>query len=262
MPLRALMDRVRAPWSAASSLSILLVALLLLLLLPGFGRAADVLLVLVSNLLLTVLLLAGVLSLTSHPTARLLCWALVLIALAIRWLHGTGWFPALLNLSLLSTLFGLMAIAWVVLLQVSRAGPVSAHHVRGAMALYLLLAAIFAYAYTYLELIRPGAFKLPTGWSPQSQYRPETFYYFSVVTLTTLGYGDITAVDGGARDLVMLEALIGQLYPAIILARLVTLELYARQSSAAATPPRAEGQQEARGEALPESGEQAGRNEE
>ena len=47
--------------------------------------------------------------------------------------------------------------------------------------------------------------------------------YFSFVTLTTVGYGDISPVARAARSLAMLEALIGQLYPAVILARLVSL---------------------------------------
>jgi len=58
----------------------------------------------------------------------------------------------------------------------------------------------------------------------------EGFIYFSYVTLTTLGHGDIAAVSPVARTLAMLEALIGQLFPAILIARLVSMELYYRRS--------------------------------
>jgi voltage-gated potassium channel Kch len=51
------------------------------------------------------------------------------------------------------------------------------------------------------------------------------FYYFSVVTLTTTGFGDITPVSPFARTLTMMEALVGQLYPAILIARLVSLHI-------------------------------------
>jgi hypothetical protein len=51
-----------------------------------------------------------------------------------------------------------------------------------------------------------------------------------MVALTTVGFGDITAIHPFARSLVMLEALIGQLYPAILLARLVSLEIETRRS--------------------------------
>ena len=54
--------------------------------------------------------------------------------------------------------------------------------------------------------------------------------YFSFVTLTTVGYGDITAVHPVARSLATAEALVGQLFPAILLARLVSMELYDRQA--------------------------------
>jgi len=62
------------------------------------------------------------------------------------------------------------------------------------------------------------------------QTQSDAFYYFSIVTLTTLGYGDITAIHPVARSVVMIEALLGQLYPAILIARLVTLEMEARKN--------------------------------
>jgi hypothetical protein len=62
------------------------------------------------------------------------------------------------------------------------------------------------------------------------QTRSASFLYFSVVTLTTVGFGDIAAVHPVARSLVMVEALVGTLYPAILLARLVTLQMESRRS--------------------------------
>jgi hypothetical protein len=61
----------------------------------------------------------------------------------------------------------------------------------------------------------------------------QMFYYFSVITLTTTGYGDITAVNPFARTLVMMETLIGQLYPAILIARLVSLHAEAKREKRA-----------------------------
>ena len=57
-----------------------------------------------------------------------------------------------------------------------------------------------------------------------------TSIYFSFVTLTTVGYGDVTPVDPVARSLAVAEALTGQLYPAILLARLVSLATGSRPS--------------------------------
>ena len=62
------------------------------------------------------------------------------------------------------------------------------------------------------------------------EVKSDAFRYFSIVTLTTLGYGDITAVHPVARSVVMMEALLGQLYPTILIARLVTLQMEARKN--------------------------------
>jgi len=88
----------------------------------------------------------------------------------------------------------------------------------GAIGLYLLLGAIWATLYAGVANAIPNAFagQLTTS---------ATMFdwgYFSLVTLTTVGYGDITPVAHVARSLAALEALIGQLYPAIIIARLVS----------------------------------------
>ena len=61
--------------------------------------------------------------------------------------------------------------------------------------------------------------------SQYGEQKARVFYYFSVTTLTTAGFGDITAVNPFARTLVMMEALIGQLYTAILIARLVSLHV-------------------------------------
>jgi hypothetical protein len=112
--------------------------------------------------------------------------------------------------------FGLMAI--VVLAQTFRSGPVSVHRVQGAVAAYLLLGLAWASAYALVEALAPGAFATAR---PEAHGR--SFLYFSFVTLTTVGYGDVTPVHHAARSLALVEALTGQLYPAILIARIVTL---------------------------------------
>jgi len=96
---------------------------------------------------------------------------------------------------------------------------VTAQRVQGAVAAYLLLGLAWAAAYAFVAALAPGAFATARPESTHSR----SYLYFSFVTLTTLGYGDITPVHHAARSLAMLEALTGQLYPAILIARLVTL---------------------------------------
>jgi hypothetical protein len=132
----------------------------------------------------------------------------------------------------LLTVLALVALVSVVFLQVSRSGPVTAHRIRGAIALYLLIAMLFAFLYSIIEKLAPGAFNMAGDPYRTVAAHVEGFYYFSIVTLTTVGFGDITAVQPYVRSLVMLEALIGQLYPAVLLARLVSLEIETRRSGA------------------------------
>ena len=106
-------------------------------------------------------------------------------------------------------------------------GQVSAHRIMGAVVLYVKLALFFAYADRLLAILIPGAYGVTEGGEPITA--GTRAIYFSFVTLTSTGYGDIVPVHPLARSLANLEALIGQLFPATLLARMVTLELAARK---------------------------------
>jgi hypothetical protein len=120
----------------------------------------------------------------------------------------------------------LIAFVIVLLIYVYQEGPVSRHRIGGAVAAYLLIALVCAFGYLLIEFLISGAFHFPDRVPRIADIRLlRTFYYFSVSTLTTLGYGDVTPVHPFARNLAMMEALIGQLYPATLIARLVTLHI-------------------------------------
>jgi hypothetical protein len=88
----------------------------------------------------------------------------------------------------------------------------------GAAVVYLLMAIMWTFIFIVVETLHPGSFNLPEG---QNIEAGEHFIYFSFVTLTTLGYGDITPVTRLARNLCTLEAVIGQLYLVVQVAWLV-----------------------------------------
>jgi voltage-gated potassium channel len=100
----------------------------------------------------------------------------------------------------------------------------------GAICVYLLIGLGWANVYETLDGVVPGSFRFPaeTAWATASPLR---YRYFSFVTLATLGYGDVTPITALAGTLAALEAIAGQLYIGITVARLVALSLVDRADS-------------------------------
>jgi len=178
----------------------------------------------VSSLFFSLMLVSGVWAVAGNRSSATAVGVLVLSALTVRWarlLSGNG---SLVLSSVLAYVFCIV-VAAIVLAQVFRKGRITFHRVRGAVAAYLLIGMAWAFAYETVALEWPGAFVFPDARTVEPEGLISHFVYFSFVTLTTVGYGDVTARHPIARSLVTIEALIGQLFPAILLARLVSLEL-------------------------------------
>ena len=123
-------------------------------------------------------------------------------------------------------------VIWVIAKAVLRPGQVTMDKIYGAICIYLLMGILWGYAYCILEIAEPGSFAFPEHIAPtelveQNDYRELEYelHYYSYVTLTTLGYGDITPATRRARQLSWMEALAGQLFIAITIARLVGSQL-------------------------------------
>ncbi len=142
--------------------------------------------------------------------------AAVSIARQINETVQTDWLAALAAILVAATL------GWLVARIVFSPGRMNEHRVRGAIVLYLNFAIVFANIYRLIEARAPGAFSNLPDASHHFRAAGELMY-FSMSTLTTVGYGDIVPLNPIARSVANLEALVGQLYPAIILARVVTL---------------------------------------
>jgi len=99
-----------------------------------------------------------------------------------------------------------------------RPGPVSAGRISVAISLYLLIGVFWFALYNLLEATFPGSFGQP---GPAKRVAARSFLYFSLETLTTLGYGDILPLTPKARSLAVLEAAAGILYIAVAISRLV-----------------------------------------
>jgi hypothetical protein len=182
------------------------------------------------TLCFSLILVSGVGAVAKSFLPAVLVGALVVANLAVHWLSfWRGGADLDVWDAVMSVLF-CSVLAVVVLVQVFREGPITSQRIQGAVAVYLLLGLTWAFAYKLIAIERPDAFVFSTAMGqPSSDEQTSRFVYFSFVTLTTVGYGDITAVHPAPRALVMMEALTGQLFPAILLARLVAMELYYRQ---------------------------------
>ena len=131
------------------------------------------------------------------------------------------------NLHLLAGAWLIIAVTLgiVVARVVFGGGRITYHRVVGAILLYLLIAVAFATLFAFVGLSIFDAFK-GIAFKDDAALA-NSLFYLSFVTLTSTGYGDIVPVHPLARSLCNIESIVGQLYPATILTRLVTLELRA-----------------------------------
>lgn len=217
-------------WTEERSLSVMLVFLLLHIFFLTPARFLGNIFQIFGIVFLFLALAAGLITMVESRMLRMMgtviVTGLVLFKSAAFFL-GVRW---VVVGDTLFTLLSLSALICIVYRQISAEGPVSAHRIRGAIAEYLLIAILFAFLYGLIEELAPGSLIIPESWTVSPVAHGEAYYYFSIITLTTVGFGDITPVHPFVRSLVMLEALLGQLYPAILIARLVTLELETRRS--------------------------------
>ncbi len=170
----------------------------------------------VSELAFSVFLIIGIWSLPGTRNWFLLGIVLVTLGIGsnILALAGTGIFFS--YLSLCSYIIFLILTISLAIRQVVRSGPINANRVIGVICIYLLLGLVWSLIYVLINMFIPDSFSIQIGGSPFEQAQP--FLYYSFVTLTTLGYGDISPLGETARALSTIEAILGQFYIAILVA--------------------------------------------
>ena len=151
--------------------------------------------------------------------------------LGVTWSETTPSRHFLLTVcTLTATITFLGFICGVILHEVLVSVPVTWNTVWGALCVYLLAGAICAYLYFLIYLMDPGSFSgafsqgSPVGSSATLDRQSAAFTYYSFATLATLGMGDITPRSPLARTLSWLEAVLGQIYLAVLVARLIALQ--------------------------------------
>jgi hypothetical protein len=220
MPLKT-RDVLTRSWQSEANLSFFLFLLIIVgFVLPSLGFERNYL-PLYTDVAFSIVLFVGAAIAWGDRRVFVLTSLVVIVAVILRWVRW--WTPtkALLLWSVSTGLVAVLAIAAVLLWQVFRPGPITVMRIQGAIAAYLCIGAGWAHAYHIVALLDPGAFD--AAGSDASAASSWVNYSFGM--LTTVGYTGIAAVHPLAHTLGSAEAVTGQLYLAVLVARLVSMQV-------------------------------------
>ncbi|HUN61044.1 MAG TPA: potassium channel family protein [Candidatus Sulfotelmatobacter sp.] len=223
-------------WSGDIGLTLVSIALVVLIfvILPlrQAGTTGRVFL----DLVIVTLMISGTLVVKQSRIVTAGVVALVIFAASMLWV--SRFYPTLFLRQLSSALSVLVMLVYVriVLLVMFRRGHVTWSRIQGGVCAYLLLGLAWASAYHLVEQVHPGAFHFVSSPATIDELT-DKLIYFSFATLTTVGYGDVVAVSPYARSLAIGEAIVGQLFPAILIGALVAMAMRAGANSKPAAAP-------------------------
>jgi Ion channel len=199
--------------------SILLFSLLLLALLnPLLEEIGLVKAQILLNISFTLVLISGIYAISRTKRALIIVLFMASVPLILMWLkpYFPTWNVQLTLEIILATYF--LVIAIVVLTKVIKNERVTWEKISAALCVYLLIGMVWAFLYSISEKIHPASFELKGVSFSQ-------FVYYSMITLCTVGYGDITPLAPFVRALAYVEAITGQFYLTVLVARLVGLHI-------------------------------------
>jgi len=211
-------------WRTDAGMTALVVVLFCTLIVAPPLLGAGIVKPVVFDVLFSLILISAATAVATRRWASVTAVALAVASVAFRWINFGLGHPSIALVDAAIEAVAFLFFAALVMSQVLRRGSITMHRVRGAVAAYLLFGLAWSAAYQVVYDLAPGAFRLAAGNDPRLE-----LLYFSFVTLTTVGYGDITPILPTARSLAIAEALIGQLFPAVLIGRLVGLEVSGRR---------------------------------
>jgi len=182
--------------------------------------------------LFSLILISGAIAVSGHSFFKTLVFSWAFLAFILLWAKHLFPHQIFIIAADYLAIFFLVLLVFLILSQALREGETTTHRIMGGVAAYLILGLTWYLAYHLVALGFPEAFSVQG--SPSSADRaslPSQLFYFSFVTLTSIGYGDIVAVHPVARMLVILEGVTGQLFPVILIARLVSLYVQSKRKT-------------------------------
>jgi hypothetical protein len=175
----------------------------------------------IDALLFTLVLILGVLAVGRSQRTLVLAILLMVPAVLARWSSHfqPGWLPV----ESASALVFIGFVEYQLLHFILRAPRVNSEVLCAGISGYLLLGIFWMMGYMLVSRLNPDAFSINIGKAATGSFKTFDAYYFSFITLSTVGYGDITPLSRAARALAMTEAMTGTLYIAVLISRLVAL---------------------------------------
>ncbi|MGA9855562.1 MAG: ion channel [Gammaproteobacteria bacterium] len=225
MKVRKARDFLSQSWQSEAYLSIFLfIIILLVFVFPSLDIGVHHV-ALYADIGTTIGFIAGIGIARGNHKLFILTSVACVLAIVMRWV--TWWMPesGILILSQALDLIAILAIVTALLWQIFRSGPITGVRIQGAIAAYLFLAFWWAHAYNIVHLLAPGSFNT----SAVNPADVSEWVNYSFGMLTTVGYGQIVPISPIAHTLTSAEAVTGPLYLAVLIARLVSMQMASKQ---------------------------------
>ncbi|QOG01317.1 two pore domain potassium channel family protein [Flavobacterium sp. MDT1-60] len=208
-------------WTQESGLSIMLLLLCIMhfVVIPLFGSYTRFMIVV--NIFWMLFIIAGIISLARNKRQVLRISVIPFLFLMVQWIDFFQTNVIVVFADLFFSIAIMLLLIGLVLVKVLEPGPVTAYRIIGSIVVYMLLVNLWCTVYLFLFKHIEGSFQIAV--SPfEISSDQANFMYFSYITITSTGYGEIVPLHPLARSLVQMEVLTGVLYPVILIGRLVS----------------------------------------
>lgn len=208
-------------WDQESGLSgmILLLTIMQFVLIPIFGSYTFFIGIL--NIFWMLFLMAGIFSLATTNKQALQISIIPILFIVFSWISVFKATPFVLLTELCLSICTFFLLIILVLKKVLEPGPINGYRIIGSIVVYMLMAHLWTVVYIFFYEHVSGSFQLSLP-PFESNSLQANFLYFSYITLSTTGFGEIVPLHPFARALVNLEAIFGVLYPILLIGRLVS----------------------------------------
>jgi len=208
-------------WDKESGLSGMFVLLFAMhfVLVPLFSSYSSFMVII--NIFWMLVLVAGIISLSKSNKQAFLYSIIPFLFTIFGWITVFERTPFVQFVDIFFTIATFVLLIVLVLKKVLEPGPITGYRVIGSIVVYFILANLWSVIYLFIYEHIPGSFSITLP-SFESNTLQANFLYFSYITITTTGFGEIVPLHPFARALVEVEAIIGVLYPVILIGRLVS----------------------------------------